>query len=118
MTIATKTSDHDSKISHIDECMLHPDATYKEQYGDVYFDGAVKYLYPTGYQSMRPQSGLWRLSVLVLVAFAILDTFVVSHCYDCGIRKYYIDGFVNDIRCNNRKTNIVKHCYDRGVRKY
>ena len=83
MTIATKTSDHDSEIGRIDERMLHPDATYEEQYGDAYFDGAMKYLYP-----VRPGSGLWRLSVLVFVAFAILDVFVVGHCYDCGVRKY------------------------------
>ncbi len=63
--------------------MLQPDATYKEQYGDAYFDGAVKYLYP-----VRPLSGLWILSVLVFVAFAILDVFVVGHSYDRGVRKY------------------------------
>ncbi len=57
-TIATKTSNHDGVIGRIDKCMLHPDATYEEQYGDVYFDGAVKYLYPVGYQSMHPRSGL------------------------------------------------------------
>jgi hypothetical protein len=82
--IATKTNDHDGEIGRIDERMLHPDATYKERYGDEYFDGAVKYLYP-----VRPQSGLWRLSVLVFMAFGILDVlFVVSRCYDCGVRKY------------------------------
>ncbi len=64
------------------------DATYEEGYGDTYFNGAVKYLYPAGYQSMHPGLGLWRLSVLVFVAFAILDVFVVSHCYDCGVREY------------------------------
>ena len=61
---------------------------HEERYGDAYFDGAVKYLYPAGYQSMRPRSGLWRLSVLVFVAFAILDLFVVGHCYDHGVREY------------------------------
>ena len=25
---------------------------------------------------------------------------------------------VDDVRCNNRKTNIVKHSYDHGVREY
>ena len=25
---------------------------------------------------------------------------------------------VDDVRCNNRKTNIVKHCYNRGIREY
>jgi hypothetical protein len=58
MTIATKTSNHDGEISRIDELMLHLDATYEEQYGDLYFDGAVKYLYRAGYQSMHPQLGL------------------------------------------------------------
>ena len=53
-TIATKTSNHNGKIGRIDERMLHLDATYKERYGDAYVDGAVKYLYPAGYQSMRP----------------------------------------------------------------
>ena len=83
MTIATKMSNHDGKIGHIDERMLHPDATYEEQYSDAYFNGAVKYLYP-----VRPQSGLWRHSVLVFVAYAILNVFVVGHCYDHGVRKY------------------------------
>ena len=87
-TIATKTSNHNGKIGRIDERMLHPDATCKERYLDAYFDGAVKYLYPAGYQSMRPQSGLWRLSVFVFVVFAILDVFVVGHCYDRGVREY------------------------------
>ena len=86
--IATKTSHHDGKIGLINERMLHSDATYKDGYGDAYFNGAVKYLYPAGYQSMRPRLGLWRLSVLVFVAFVILDVFVVGHCYDHGIRKY------------------------------
>ena len=44
----------------------------------------------------------------VFVAFAILDVFVVGHCYNRGVREYLIDGVVNDVRCNNRKTNIVK----------
>ena len=25
---------------------------------------------------------------------------------------------VDNVRCNNRKSNIVKHCYDRGVREH
>ena len=87
----------DGEICRVDERMLHPDATYEERYGDAYVDGTVKYLYPAGYQSMRPRSGPWRLSVLVFVAFAILDVFVVGHCYDRGVREYYIDGVVDDV---------------------
>jgi hypothetical protein len=58
MTIATKKSNHDGEIGRIDKRMLHPDATYEERYSDAYFDGAVKYLYPAGYQSISPRSGL------------------------------------------------------------
>ena len=53
-----KTRDHNGKIGRIDKRMLHPDATYEERYSDAYFDGAVKYLYPAGYQSISPRSGL------------------------------------------------------------
>ncbi len=87
-TIATKTSNHDGKIGRIDKRMLHLDATYKERYGDAYFDSAMKYLYPAGYQSMHPRSGLWSLSVLVIVAFMILHMFFIGHCYDRSVREY------------------------------
>jgi hypothetical protein len=76
--------------------MLYPDATYEERYGDAYVDGHVNYLYPLGYQSMRPRSGPWRLSLFVFVVFACLDIFVVGHCYDRGVREYYLDGVVDD----------------------
>ncbi|KAL3808749.1 hypothetical protein ACHAXA_010942 [Cyclostephanos tholiformis] len=76
--------------------ILQPDAIYEERYGDAYVDGHINYLYPTGYQSMRPRSGPWRLSVFVFVVFACLDIFVVGHCYDRGVREYYLDGVIDD----------------------
>ena len=35
-------------------------------------------------------------------------TNIVKHCYDRGVREYKIDGVIDNVRCNNRKTNIVK----------
>jgi hypothetical protein len=69
--------------------LLQPDAIYEERYGDAYVDQSIKYLYPEGYQSMRPRSGPWRLSVLIFIIFASLNIFVVGHCYDRGVRDYY-----------------------------
>lgn len=69
--------------------LLQPDAIYEERYGDAYVDQSIKYLYPAGYQSMRPRSGPWRLSVLIFIIFACLNIFVVGHCYDRGVRDYY-----------------------------
>jgi hypothetical protein len=69
--------------------LLQPDAIYEERYGDAYVDQSIKYLNPEGYQSMRPRSGPWRLSVLIFIIFACLNIFVVGHCYDRGVRDYY-----------------------------
>ena len=69
--------------------VLQPDAYYEEHYGDAYVDGHLKYLYPDGYQSMRPRSGPWRLSVLVFGAFLWLSVFIVGHCYDRGQERYH-----------------------------
>ncbi len=76
--------------------MLQPDAIYNERYGGAYVDRHVRYLHPSGYQSMRQRSGPWRLSVFVLVTFACLCIFVAGHCYDRGARDYYLDGVVGD----------------------
>ena len=37
--------------------LLQHEAYYKEYYGNAYVDQLVKYLYPVGYQSMRPAAG-------------------------------------------------------------
>jgi hypothetical protein len=59
-----------------------PDATYEEVYGPAYIGGTIKYLYPTGYQSMRPRSCPWKLSIVVCLLFTWLSVFIVGHCSD------------------------------------
>jgi hypothetical protein len=66
------------------ELNLQPDAIYEEHYGDAYVDQFIKYLYPSGYQSMRPRSGPWKLSILICVLFMWFSVFIVGHCYDRG----------------------------------
>ncbi|KAL3796153.1 hypothetical protein HJC23_000656 [Cyclotella cryptica] len=67
-----------------DDLNLQPDAIYEEHYGDAYVDQLIKYLYPSGYQSMRPRSGPWKLSILICLLFMWLSVFIVGHCYDRG----------------------------------
>ena len=55
---------------------------YEEWYGDAYTGAPIKYVYPKGYQSMRPRSGPWRLSILICLCFTWLSVFVVGHCSD------------------------------------
>lgn len=59
-----------------------PDATYEEEYGDAYIGGPIRYVYPSGYQSMRPRSGPWKLSIVICLLFTWLSVFIVGHCSD------------------------------------
>ena len=59
-----------------------PDATYEEEYGEAYIGGPIKYIYPSGYQSMRPRSGPWKLSIVIFISFTWLSIFIVGHCSD------------------------------------
>ena len=59
-----------------------PDVTYEEVYGPAYIGGTIKYVYPTGYQSMRPRSCPWKLSIAVCLLFTWLSIFIVGHCSD------------------------------------
>jgi hypothetical protein len=59
-----------------------PDATYEEIYGEAYIGGTIKYVYPSGYQSMRPRSCPWKLSIVVCLLFTWLSVFIVGHCSD------------------------------------
>jgi hypothetical protein len=58
------------------------DSTYEETYGDAYVGGPIKYIYPSGYQSMRPRSGPWKLSIIICLCFTWLSIFVIGHCSD------------------------------------
>lgn len=59
-----------------------PDATYEEHYGEAYTGGPIKYIYPSGYQTMRPRSCPWKLSIFVCLLFTWLSIFIVGHCSD------------------------------------
>lgn len=65
-----------------------PDATYEEHYGDAYVGGTIKYIYPSGYQSMRPRGGPWKVSIAVCVLFTWLSIFIVGHCSDRVADQY------------------------------
>ncbi len=97
--------------------ILQPDAIYEEKYGDAYIDKLPKYLYPSGYQSMRPRSGPWKLSMFIFGLFLWLSVFIVGHCYDRG-KQYGIidDDAVNnnngdDDANNNKNNNAVDDAY-------
>jgi hypothetical protein len=55
-------------------------STYEECYGDAYVGAPLKYVYPNGYQSMRPRGGPWKLSIVICILFTWLSVFIVGHC--------------------------------------
>ena len=61
---------------------MMPDATYEEWYGDAYVGGPIRYIYPSGYQSMRPRGSPWKLSIVVCLLFTWLSVFIIGHCSD------------------------------------
>lgn len=65
------------------------DTFYEEWYGDAYLGGPIKYIYPSGYQSMRPRGGPWRLSIAVCVLFTWLSIFIIGHCSDRVDQSFY-----------------------------
>lgn len=82
---------HQQKSTYLEPPM--PDTTYEEWYGDGYVGGPIKYIYPSGYQSMRPRSGPWKLSIVVCILFTWLSVFVIGHCSDKAAEQY--DGSYN-----------------------
>jgi hypothetical protein len=68
-----------------------PDSSYEEWYGDAYLGGPIKYLYPSGYQSMRPRGGPWRLSIVICLLFTWLSVFIIGHCSDRVDQSLYGD---------------------------
>ena len=73
-----------------------PDATYEEWYGDAYVGGPIRYIYPSGYQSMRPRGGPWKLSIAVCLSFTWLSVFVIGHCSDRADQDIYQDQIDDD----------------------
>jgi hypothetical protein len=80
-----------------------PDTTYEEWYGDAYLGGPIKYIYPSGYQSMRPRSGPWKLSIVVCLLFTWLSVFVIGHCSHKAAEQY--GGFYNHNTHYNKNSN-------------
>jgi hypothetical protein len=81
-----------------------PDTTYEEWYGDAYVGGPIKYIYPSGYQSMRPRSGPWKLSIVVCLLFTWLSVFVIGHCSDKADVTGY-DGYYYNAQGNNNENS-------------
>lgn len=76
---------------------IEPDMpdTYEEQYGDAYVGAPIKYIYPSGYQSMRPRGGPWKLSIAICALFTWLSVFIVGHCSDRADKSQYY--YANEI---------------------
>ncbi len=72
-----------------DDDPMIPDASYDEYYGDAYVGAPIKYVYPSGYQSMRPRGGPWKLSILVCLLFTWMSVFIVGHCSDRAAQTLY-----------------------------
>lgn len=85
---------HSSVRSHFEAEM--PDASYEEYYGDAYTGQPMKYIYPSGYQSMRPRSCPWKLSIIVCLCFTWLSIFIVGHCSDRVDQTQYRNGEIDD----------------------
>jgi hypothetical protein len=73
-----------------------PDTTYEETYGDSYVGGPIRYIYPSGYHSLRPRSGPWKLSLLVFVTFSWLSVFIVGYCADMVDLSISYDTSIDD----------------------
>jgi hypothetical protein len=92
--VSNRTTPLPALPSSIDSEM--PDATYEEHYGDAYTGDPIKYVYPSGYQSMRPRSCPWKLSVVVCIMFTWLSVFIVGHCSDQVDEDRYENAQIDD----------------------
>ena len=86
---------------------MMPDSTYEEWYGDAYVGGPIRYIYPSGYQSMRPRGGPWKLSIVVCLLFTWLSIFVIGHCSDNYTQKQASQNNNN----NNNNDNNYEYSY-------
>jgi hypothetical protein len=88
---------------------MMPDATYEEWYGDAYVGGPIRYIYPSGYQSMRPRGGPWKLSIVVCLLFTWLSVFIIGHCSDIYTQNQNSNSNSNN---NNNNNNYYADSYD------
>lgn len=89
------------------------DAMYEEQYGDAYVGAPLKYVYPLGYQSMRPRSGPWKLSIVICILFASLSVYTVRHCADQAETNG--NGQNGDDQVNDELEFVTRWCNSRGL---
>lgn len=87
--------DSQNSSSYMSEPTM-PDSTYEEQYGDAYIGGPIRYVYPSGYQSMRPRGGPWKLSIAVCFMFTWLSVFIIGHCSDRVDESMYDQNEIDD----------------------
>ena len=81
------------------------DDTYEEYYGDAYISAPIRYIYPSGYGSMRPRSVPWQISVVVCISMSFLTVFIVGHCADQFDEEnyyYYGDELTDEIIIKTR----------------
>jgi hypothetical protein len=67
------------------------DTTYAEHYGDAYTGKPIRYIYPQGYGSMRPRSRPWQIALVMFIALAWLNVYIVGHCADRFESQNYND---------------------------
>jgi len=89
--------------SSLEEGMVQ-NVYYQEAYGDAYTGAPMRYVYPGGYQTMRPRSGPWRCSIFICLCFTWLSVFIVAHCSDQYNEDYYSEVYKN--ADNNAMENI------------
>lgn len=73
-----------------------PTPAYEEFYADAYTGAPMKYIYPAGYQSMRPRSCPLRLSIVICMLFTWLSIFIVGHCSDQADADLYYNAEIAD----------------------
>jgi len=89
---------------------MMPDATYEEWYGDAYVGGPTRYIYPSGYQSMRPRGGPWRLSIIVCLLFTWLSLFIIGHCSDAADDYSQSQNNNDNYNYDSNQVDVEKWC--------
>mmetsp|Transcript_22725 Transcript_22725/g.25873 ORF Transcript_22725/g.25873 Transcript_22725/m.25873 type:complete len:334 (-) Transcript_22725:274-1275(-) len=90
------------------------DVTYEEKYGEAYVNKPIRYIYPQGYGNMRPRSRPWQLSIVVCIAFAWINVFIVGHCSDrFDWNNYYIE-YDDDNNANDDNANDGNNYGNKG----
>jgi len=71
-----------------------------------------RYLYPSGYTTLRPRGGPWKLSLIIFVFFIWLCVFIVGHCSDQADMAAGDDAVANDQNDQNDVNDGQQANYD------